>query len=59
MTAKQQYLAVDLGAESGRVISAEFDGAKVTLNELHRFSNGPVKPGVVLPEHRALFSRSH
>ena len=43
MTAKQQYLAVDLGAESGRVISGEFDGSKVTLNELHRFSNGPVK----------------
>ena len=43
MTAKQQYLAVDLGAESGRVISGKFDGSQVTLNELHRFSNGPVK----------------
>ena len=36
------YLAVDLGAESGRVIAGLFDGERVRLDELHRFSNGPV-----------------
>lgn len=40
---KQVYLGVDLGAESGRVIAGEFDGHKIQLNELHRFSNGPVR----------------
>jgi rhamnulokinase len=33
------YLAVDLGAESGRVIAGQFDGRQVRLEELHRFSN--------------------
>jgi len=37
------YLAVDLGAESGRVIAGLFDGTQVRLEELHRFSNGPVQ----------------
>ncbi len=36
------YLAVDLGAESGRVIAGRFDGRTVQLDELHRFPNGPV-----------------
>lgn len=36
------FLAVDLGAESGRVIAGLFDGAQVRLDELHRFPNGPV-----------------
>lgn len=39
------YLAVDLGAESGRVIAGRFDGGKVTLDPLHRFPNGPVAIG--------------
>ncbi len=38
----QCYLAVDLGAESGRVMAGLFDGQQVRLEELHRFSNGPV-----------------
>jgi rhamnulokinase len=37
------YLAVDLGAESGRVAAGEFDGRRVRLEELHRFPNGPVE----------------
>ena len=37
------YLAVDLGAESGRVVLGRFDGAHVSLEEVHRFSNTPVK----------------
>ncbi|MGQ0635930.1 MAG: rhamnulokinase [Planctomycetaceae bacterium] len=36
------YLAVDLGAESGRVIAGLFDGARVRLDEVHRFPNGGV-----------------
>ncbi|MCE1254518.1 MAG: rhamnulokinase [Anaerolineae bacterium] len=37
------YLAIDLGAESGRVISGTLDDKRLILNEIHRFSNGPVK----------------
>jgi len=36
------YLAVDLGAESGRVIAGFFNGQTIRLEELHRFGNGPV-----------------
>ena len=37
------YLALDLGAESGRGILGRFDGRKLTLDEVHRFPNGPVR----------------
>jgi len=37
------YLACDLGADSGRVILGTLDGGKITLEEIHRFSNGAVK----------------
>ena len=36
------YLAVDLGAESGRVCAGVWDGRKIRLEEIHRFPNGPV-----------------
>jgi rhamnulokinase len=39
---KKTVLAVDLGAESGRVIAVGFDGATFTLNEVKRFPNRPV-----------------
>lgn len=39
----KRFLAVDLGAESGRVIAATVDGVGVTLEQLHRFSNTPVR----------------
>lgn len=38
----QCYLGIDLGAESGRVMAGQFDGAKISLEEMHRFPNGPV-----------------
>jgi rhamnulokinase len=37
-----QYLAVDLGAESGRAMLADLSGRRLTLQEAHRFPNGPV-----------------
>ncbi|MCO6458064.1 MAG: rhamnulokinase [Pirellulaceae bacterium] len=36
------YLAVDLGASSGRVLAGLFDGQRLALEEVHRFDNGPV-----------------
>jgi rhamnulokinase len=33
--------AVDLGAESGRVVLGHFDGSRLTLEEVHRFANAP------------------
>jgi rhamnulokinase len=40
MTARN-VVAVDLGAESGRVVLGRFDGSRVALEELHRFSTPP------------------
>lgn len=37
-----KYISADLGATSGRVISGEFDGSKISLKEEHRFVNEPV-----------------
>lgn len=34
------YLAVDCGAESGRVMAGIWDGAKMRLEEIHRFPTG-------------------
>ena len=44
----QQYIAVDLGAESGRVMLATVNQAGIVLLEMHRFPNGPVRVGNVL-----------
>ncbi|NMB11382.1 MAG: rhamnulokinase, partial [Firmicutes bacterium] len=38
----KQFLAFDLGAESGRAVLGRFDGEKVELEVLHRFPNQPV-----------------
>ena len=40
MAAAQQYLAFDLGAESGRGILGRFDGERLTLEEVGRFATG-------------------
>ena len=37
------YLALDLGAESGRGVLGRFDGDRLSLEEVHRFPNGPVR----------------
>ncbi len=38
----KKVLAIDFGASSGRAIVGTFDGERVTLEEIHRFSNDPV-----------------
>lgn len=40
--AELKMLAIDLGASSGRGIIGGFDGEKLNLREIHRFSNDPV-----------------
>jgi len=42
------YLACDLGADSGRLMLGTLDNGKITVEELHRFPNGPVKTGGAL-----------
>ncbi len=37
------FLAVDLGASSGRVVLGRWDGERFELEELHRFPNEPVQ----------------
>ena len=37
--------AIDLGASSGRVMLAYFDDAYLKLEEVHRFTNGPLADG--------------
>ena len=39
----KQYIAVDLGAQSGRVILGSIYDSKLELAEIHRFVNGPVE----------------
>jgi rhamnulokinase len=37
------YLAIDLGAESGRVMRGAIENGALVLEELHRFPNAPVR----------------
>ncbi len=36
------FVAVDLGAESGRAVLGRFEGERMTLEEVHRFPNRPI-----------------
>ncbi|MEP7287279.1 MAG: rhamnulokinase family protein [Chloroflexota bacterium] len=40
---KRTVLAVDIGAESGRVVASHFDGQRLQTEDLHRFPNIPVE----------------
>ena len=44
----RQYIAVDLGAESGRVMVGTVLGNKLGLKEVYRFSNGPIEEDLSL-----------
>ncbi len=41
--AEKAFLAVDMGASSGRHVVGRFDGRKLRLEEVYRFDNGPVE----------------
>ena len=43
MPQARNYLAIDLGAESGRAIVGSLAEGKLALSEAHRFPNGPVR----------------
>lgn len=43
--AQRTYLAIDLGASSGRHLAGRFDGEQLSLVEVYRFENGPVPVG--------------
>ena len=60
MAQAKKYIAVDLGAESGRVmlgtvlVSAKAEAGagsadRLSLEEIHRFGNGPIKPSAQGP----------
>lgn len=38
-----EYLGVDLGATSGRVVAGRRDGRRLEMREVHRFANDPVR----------------
>jgi rhamnulokinase len=38
-----KMVAIDLGAQSGRVAVGRFDGERLSLSEVHRFANVPVR----------------
>ncbi|MFP4324328.1 MAG: rhamnulokinase, partial [Anaerolineales bacterium] len=39
------YIAVDVGAESGRLMVGQLTNGVLTVQEAYRFSNGPVGAG--------------
>jgi rhamnulokinase len=41
--AQKAYLAVDMGASSGRHVLGLFDGERLQLEEVYRFENGPIE----------------
>lgn len=44
-TTNSHYFAIDLGATSGRTILASFDGQKIKMREISRFSNPMIPMG--------------
>ncbi|MBL7106165.1 MAG: rhamnulokinase [Phycisphaerae bacterium] len=57
MADTRRYIAVDLGAESGRVILGTVNGSNLQLDEIHRFGNGPIEvDGTLRWDFEKLFS---
>ncbi len=48
MAEEKKYIAVDLGAESGRVMLGSVSADRLVLEEIHRFSNGPLQENSTL-----------
>ena len=48
MAEEKKYIAVDLGAESGRVMLGLVSADRFVLEEIHRFSNGPLQENSTL-----------
>ena len=48
MAEVKKYIAVDLGAESGRVMLGSVSAERLVLEEIHRFGNGPIEDGTSL-----------
>jgi len=58
MTKIRNLLAFDLGASNGRAILGQFDGEKITMQELHRFENNYIEMnGVYYWDTPYLFSQ--
>lgn len=43
MPGPSHYLAIDLGASSGRAVLGALEHGRLSLHELHRFPNGPIE----------------
>ncbi len=43
MDTPKVFLAIDLGAESGRAVAGLFDGQRLRFREVHRFANDPTR----------------
>ena len=43
-----RHIAIDLGADSGRVVLGTFDGQRFAMEVVHRFANTPVRVGGLL-----------
>ncbi len=43
MSKTTNFLAFDLGAESGRAVVGRFNGERLSLEDVHRFPNGPTR----------------
>jgi rhamnulokinase len=57
MAVMKNYIAVDLGAESGRVMLGRVRPDKIELEEVHRFLNGPTEQdGSLRWDYAKLFS---
>lgn len=50
MTPEKHHLAIDLGAESGRVMQGTFSNDRLELSEKHRFITGPLRLPTSYPE---------
>lgn len=44
----ERFLALDMGAESGRGVVGTLENGRLALDEVHRFPNGPVRMGQTL-----------